>query len=217
VLGYQIACPGIIRMICSFLEELGAQMKKIIGLLLVLLTAALIYIFLQPKNGCRQEQGIGDDFKSRPGLVLSSPQKQTEGLTATQTLARCIVMASSTYGVPADVVIGIMYVEGGHRGQAVGPNVNGTYDLGIMQVNSLWVPKLALLWQVDNRTAYNAIRDSGCENIYVGAWILKQSIAETGTLYDGIAYYHSATRGIGAPYADKVLVTMKNKGLSLQQ
>jgi soluble lytic murein transglycosylase-like protein len=123
-------------------------------------------------------------------------------------LAECIVGASTVYQVPVDVILGIISVEGGHLGQTAGPNSNGTYDLGLMQINSLWVPQLAQLWQVDYRTAYGALRDSGCENVYVGTWILKQKIAETGSLYNGIAYYHSATRGPGTAYANRVVMMM---------
>ena len=164
-------------------------MKKFIGLF-VILVALFIFVFLPYIERHRE---------------ISAPPSHI--------LAQCVLGASNTYNVPTDVIIAIMYVEGGRIGQQVA-NVNGTYDLGIMQVNSLWVPQLAQLWNVNYGTAYASIRDSGCENIYVGAWILKKSIATTGTLYDGIAYYHSATRGLGAAYASKVIGTMQKKGLS---
>jgi hypothetical protein len=133
-------------------------------------------------------------------------------LTA-QALATCLLMAANTYQVPAAVMIGIMHVEGGHVGQAAGPNVNGTYDLGPMQVNSRWMPQLAQLWHVDANTAHIWVRDNGCVNVHVAAWILRQKIAETGSLYGGIASYHSTTRGIGYTYANKVVAVMERKGL----
>jgi hypothetical protein len=103
-----------------------------------------------------------------------------------------------------------MSVEGGRVGMAVGPNINGTYDLGPMQINTLWVPRLARLWGVSYDTAYHAVRDSGCENIYIGTWILKQKMMETGGLYNGIAAYHSASRAYGPPYANKVVYAMEH-------
>ena len=132
-------------------------------------------------------------------------------LTA-KALAACLVMAANTYQVPAAVMIGIMQVEGGHVGQQ-SPNSNGSYDLGPMQVNTLWVPKLARLWNVDPRTAYVSVRDDGCVNVHVAAWILKQKIAEAGSLVGGIAHYHSATAKHGVPYASKVIAVMDKKGL----
>jgi hypothetical protein len=130
-----------------------------------------------------------------------------------QALAACLLAAANTYQVPPAVMIGIMQVEGGHVGQAAGPNFNGTYDLGPMQVNTLWVPQLARVWHVSNATARSWVRDDGCVNVHVGAWILKQKIAETGSLYLGIAHYHSATPGEGGRYASRVVAVMDRKGL----
>jgi len=128
-------------------------------------------------------------------------------------LASCLIAAANTYRVPAAVMIGIMQVEGGHIGQEAGPNFNGTYDLGPMQVNSRWLPELARVWHVNYRTATSWVRDNGCVNVYVAAWILKQKIVETGSLYGGIAAYHSATPYVGYHYAAKVVAVLEQKGL----
>lgn len=130
-----------------------------------------------------------------------------------QTLAACLLMAAQTYQVPPAVMIGIMHVEGGRVGQAVGPNMNGTYDLGPMQVNTRWIPELAVAWNVDKKTAMRLVRDDGCVNVRVSAWILSQKIKEAGSLYRGIAYYHSATPSLGTRYASKVVRLMERKGL----
>jgi hypothetical protein len=130
-----------------------------------------------------------------------------------QVLAACLLTAAHTYQVPPAVMIGIMQVEGGHVGQAAGPNFNGTYDLGPMQVNTMWVPRLANLWHISGPAAHASVRDDGCVNVYVAAWILKQKIAETGSLYGGIAHYHSATPGEGSRYARRVIAVMDSKGL----
>lgn len=128
-------------------------------------------------------------------------------------LAACMLLAAQTYQVPPAVLIGIMHVEGGAVGQQVGPNSNGTYDLGPMQINSLWVPQLARSWNVDENQAYGLLRDDGCVNVRVSAWILRRKIKRAGSLYKGIAYYHSATPGIGSRYAKKVVRAMYRKGL----
>jgi len=143
-----------------------------------------------------------------------SEQKQvSSALDPTPVAAVCVSGASETYQVPSNVLAGIRSVEGGHIGQAA-RNANGTYDLGPMQVNSLWVPRLAKLWNVDYQTAYVALRDNGCENVYSAAWILKQNIVKTGGLHNGIASYHSATRRYGRPYARKVEEKMARQGYS---
>lgn len=134
-------------------------------------------------------------------------------MIAAKTIAACLLLASNTYQVPPAVMIGIMQVEGGRVGQQVGPNGNGTYDLGPMQVNTRWVPELARIWRVSEPTAKSWVRDDGCVNLHVAAWILKQKIMETGSLYGGIARYHSATPGLGSRYAGKVIAAMERRGL----
>ena|SRR3984957_20968782 len=133
-------------------------------------------------------------------------------ITATA-FAACILASANAYQVPPAVVIGIMQVEGGHVGQQAGPNINGTYDLGPMQVNTRWMPELAQHWHVTPVTAYRWVRDDACTNVYVAAWILKQKIADSGSLYLGIAHYHSTTPGEGNRYASKVIAAMDRKGL----
>jgi hypothetical protein len=134
-------------------------------------------------------------------------------MISAQALAACLMAASQTYQVPPAVMIGIMHVEGGRVGQEVGPNKNGTYDLGPMQVNTVWLPQLARVWKIDVRRARAVLRDDGCMNMKVAAWILHSKITETGSLFRGIARYHSATPSRGHKYAAKVISVMERKGL----
>lgn len=137
-------------------------------------------------------------------------------LATAKIIGACLLLASQTYKVPPAVMIGIMHVEGGRVGQQV-RNSNGSYDLGPMQVNTVWLPQLASLWGVDQSTAHLWVRDNGCVNVYVAAWILRQQIDKTSGLYSGIARYHSATRWRGHDYANKVITMMQKKGLVVTQ
>lgn len=127
--------------------------------------------------------------------------------------AACVLLAANTYDVPPAVMIGIMNVEGGRIGQEVGPNTNGTYDLGPMQVNTLWLPTLQKTWKVNEETAREWVRDNGCVNVHVAAWILRQKMNSTKNLWEAIAAYHSQTPSKGIPYAKKVISVMDRKGL----
>jgi len=128
-------------------------------------------------------------------------------------LAACLMSGAATYQVPPAVMIAIMQVEGGRVGQQVGPNVNGTYDLGPMQVNTRWLPELARYWHIDLKTAHKLVRDDGCVNVKVAAWILHQKIKDGGSLRMGIQYYHSATPYLGRRYAEKVISVLDRRGL----
>jgi soluble lytic murein transglycosylase-like protein len=125
-----------------------------------------------------------------------------------QALALCIFTAAQTYAVPPSVLLGILSVEGGRAGQAVG-NTNGSYDLGPMQINTIWIPELSRHWGVNPRVALRMVRDDACVNIGVGAWILRSKMNETGSLYQGIAHYHSATPRHGHAYRSKVIAAMQ--------
>ncbi len=128
-------------------------------------------------------------------------------------LATCIFLASQQYHVPPAVLIGILHVEGGSVGQEVGPNTNGTYDLGPMQINTLWLDELAQKWNVSKNVARQWVRDDECVNIGVGAWILRRNINDAGGLSKGLAYYHSRTPHIGKRYRQKVIDAMQKAGL----
>ena len=128
-------------------------------------------------------------------------------------LTACLILASQTYSVPPAVMVGILQVEGGRVGQQVGPNNNGSYDLGPMQINTLWVPRLAKYWGVSDKTAHRWIRDDACTNMGVSAWILRRHLNETSSLSKAIAYYHSRTPSLGYAYKNRVVAAMRKQGL----
>jgi len=128
-------------------------------------------------------------------------------------LAACMFLAAQTYSVPPAVLFGIYQVEGGRIGQEVGPNRNGSYDLGPMQINTLWIPELAKHWGVSNDTARKWLRDDPCTNVGVAAWILRGHMDETGDLAQAISHYHSRTPRYGTAYRTRVISSMNRHGL----
>ncbi|MBL8641839.1 MAG: lytic transglycosylase domain-containing protein [Alphaproteobacteria bacterium] len=127
-------------------------------------------------------------------------------------VAACLMLAAQTYSVPPAVMVGILQVEGGAIGQQV-RNTNGSYDLGPMQINTIWVPELAEFWGVEQTTAARWIRDDACTNMGVAAWILRRHLDETGSLSKAIAHYHSKTPSRGYSYKAKVVEAMRRNGL----
>ena len=132
---------------------------------------------------------------------------------ATSTLlAACIMMASQTYTVPPALLVGIYKAEGGRVGQEV-KNTNGSYDLGPMQINTLWMPELAKRWNVSEKTARIRVRDDTCTNVNVAAWILRKHLKETRNLSKALEYYHSRTPKFGKKYKKRVINLMHKHGL----
>ena len=126
--------------------------------------------------------------------------------------AACLMMAAQNYAIPPQVLIGILHVEGGKIGQQV-RNTNGTYDLGPMQINTLWTKELAQKWGVSRERAKRLIRDDACTNINVAAWIFRRNLNETKSLPKAIEWYNSRTPHIGRAYRKKVIAAMKKNNL----
>lgn len=120
-------------------------------------------------------------------------------------LAQCLMMASLDCQVPVDALLAIMEVEGGRAGLEV-KNTNGTHDLGLMQINTCWLPDLARAWSMPPSRVHLMVRDNDCLNIAVAARILKIKIQEArGDLLQGIARYNHANPRYGRPYLRKVI------------
>lgn len=99
----------------------------------------------------------------------------------------CINHAAITYHVPATVILSIIKQENGRNGLAK-PNKNGTFDYGIMQINTIWLSKLASYGYTKEDLQYDA-----CKNVSAGTWILAQGLAEAKTAWQGVGNYNSHT------------------------
>lgn len=110
----------------------------------------------------------------------------------------CINQASMQYLVPAPLIIAVLTTEGGKVGDA-NPNINGTFDYGPMQINSVWLSKIKPYGYSKEQIQFDP-----CINVSVGAWILSQAIADGRTLWDGVGNYHSHTFDKNAIYQYKV-------------
>jgi hypothetical protein len=83
----------------------------------------------------------------------------------------------------------------------VRPDDNGTADLGVMQVNTIWIPEIAARARLSEAvTAEKLVRDP-CFNIAAAALILRVYLAEThGALLPAIGDYHSHTLLLNRAY-----------------
>lgn len=133
--------------------------------------------------------------------------------TSPQELAVCIFTAAKTYDVPPQLVLSLLSAEGGAVGEKL-PGAGRTYDLGLMHINSSWVPQLAGVWGVDERTGLRMLRDDACINVGVGAWILHATLDKNASLQNEIAAYHAAAHHLSgrtndAEYVNRVMKMME--------
>lgn len=133
-------------------------------------------------------------------------------MSASTILAACMMLAAQTYEVPPAVLVGIYKAEGGKVGQEVA-NTNGSFDLGPMQINTIWLPELAQKWGVSKERARELVRDDACTNVNVAAGILRSHLDETQDLAQALQHYHSRTPKFGEKYKKRVLELMSVNGL----
>ena len=110
----------------------------------------------------------------------------------------CVWSAAEHYRLPPVALIGILGAEGGHPGQ-VSRNTDGSEDLGPMQINSRWLPRLER-----SGLTRTEILANPCVNIWAGAWILALAYARDGDIWTAIGHYHSRKRGESRRYRRKV-------------
>ena len=117
----------------------------------------------------------------------------------------CMAAAAAFYHLPPRVLPTIQAVEGGRVG-LVRINTNNTADLGLMQVNTIWVRPLATATHTDGDRVISRLVNDPCFNITAAGAIMRRYLTEAhGNLMAAIGYYHSHTAGLGASYQDKVI------------
>jgi hypothetical protein len=128
----------------------------------------------------------------------------------------CMVLVASIYHLPARVLPSIQDVEGGHK-YSIYHDVNGSEDLGVMQVNSLWIPALSRYTGLDPQTIKTRLLDKPCFNIAAAGAILRTYLNESnGDLMIAVGDYHSHTPGLNKSYQLKVMEAAKRMFDSVQ-
>ncbi|WBO21710.1 lytic transglycosylase domain-containing protein [Sphingomonas abietis] len=127
-------------------------------------------------------------------IIVSSPAEGApqSSLNDEGRVAVCIRQASRGRGWLEKTLWALRDQEAGWVGAAV-PNSNGTYDLGPLQVNSFWVPKLAgMIGRSPGDVRLWLISDP-CFNVQAARWIFLSALKTTGDYWRAIGVYHSPT------------------------
>lgn len=101
----------------------------------------------------------------------------------------CFDHHAARMGLDGDLLRDIAMVESGMRPSAINGGHEartGSRDLGLMQINSRWLPTLARygISQAD-------LHDP-CTSIEVGAWILADLVKKNGNTWDAVGAYNAA-------------------------
>jgi hypothetical protein len=108
----------------------------------------------------------------------------------------CFVEAGALYDINPSILRAIAKVESNFNPKAVNRNRNGTYDFGVMQINSSWASTLGL-------ERWSTLGDP-CSNIKTGAMILANCMNKYGYTWAAIGCYNSQTPDKRDRYAQMV-------------
>lgn len=112
--------------------------------------------------------------------------------------AFCFQEASKEFNLSENLLHSIAKHESGLKPLIIHWNTNGTYDFGLMGINTIHEPELRR-----NGIPWNALADP-CTNVRVGAWILSKCIAKYGYTWKGVGCYNSQTPSKRNIYANKI-------------
>jgi len=101
----------------------------------------------------------------------------------------CWALAEREYKVPAYLLYAMASVESSYNPGAIAHARNGTYSVGLMQVNSSWFPALSRVG-ISEQDLYQP-----CTNVQVGAWILSQGVEQFGYTWKAIGSYYAGPHG----------------------
>ena len=110
--------------------------------------------------------------------------------------AFCFQDAGEVYGVSPLLLEAIMIVESRGNTGAINYNRDGSYDFGLMQINSSW----AKPWGSE---VWKKLGDP-CVNVYAGAYVLAGCIKQFGQTWDAVGCYNARSREKRIDYARKV-------------
>ena len=97
----------------------------------------------------------------------------------------CFEEAGTQYGINPRILRAIAKVESNYNPRAINWNTNGTYDFGVMQINSIWAGTLG-------KDRWDSLGDP-CSNIKTGAMILSGCMKKYGYSWEAIGCYNSQT------------------------
>jgi soluble lytic murein transglycosylase-like protein len=100
----------------------------------------------------------------------------------------CWKEAGMRYGIEPELLQAIAIVESNLRVDAMNHNNDGSYDIGLMQINSRNLPALKQ-YQISQRK----LLDNPCLSVMTGAWILAGFMRQHGYSWEAVGAYNAGS------------------------
>ncbi|RZT35411.1 lytic transglycosylase domain-containing protein [Cupriavidus agavae] len=118
--------------------------------------------------------------------------------------ADCLDQAAAFHRVSPTLVRGIAQVESGMRSWVTNTNTNGSEDIGLMQINSVHLPRLAK-FGITRQSLFDP-----CTNAYVGTWILADCLSRYGETWTAVGCYNAGSPDKRLRYANRVYQKLRS-------
>jgi len=115
----------------------------------------------------------------------------------------CFASAAEQYKISERLLRVIAKDESNFNPAAINWNANGSYDFGVMQINSSWYKTLG-------PEQWSRLGDP-CVNIYTGAGILAGCIGRFGYSWEAVGCYNAVSSGKRKNYAWKIYKALSKK------
>ncbi|CAI1709350.1 invasion protein IagB [Serratia ficaria] len=102
--------------------------------------------------------------------------------------ATCWNQAGERYGIEPTLLQAIAITESGLDPAAINQNKDGSYDIGLMQINSSNLPSLKK-YQISRRR----LLDDPCLSVMTGAWILAGFMRRHGYSWEAVGAYNAGS------------------------
>lgn len=113
------------------------------------------------------------------------------------------IQAGEKFGINPQLLWVIAYKESRLRPNIISkPNKNGTYDIGIMQINSIHLPRLKKQYGIDEKDLLKPKI-----NIFIGAKILRICLDKHGLTENGITCYNGKI--VNNSYGKEIIELLK--------
>lgn len=116
----------------------------------------------------------------------------------------CIDQAAAYHHVNPVVLRAMAWHESRMKSWVIGKNKNGSYDIGLMQINSIHLAELAKFGIGPQHLT------DACVSAYVGAWKYRIKVNKHGNTWTAVGAYHSETPVHRDAYAAKIAAIVRS-------
>lgn len=118
--------------------------------------------------------------------------------------AFCFEEQEGVYGLNPYLLRSIAETESNLNTKAINKNPDGSFDIGLMQINSSWIRPLGL-------DRERLISDP-CYNVGTGARILNMCVEKYGYTWEAVGCYNAVSKGKRTRYSWKIYNKLKEYG-----